>query len=99
MEKTLKNRIRIRLTSTVMGREVSYAEPAGVLVVDGVGEVTIKLHLNCEPEEKTHLCEQRTLEVAPPVDKLYEITDVELESVTVDNGVAEASINVYYNRY
>lgn len=99
MEKTSKDRIRIRLASTVMGREVSYAESAGVLVVDRVGEVTIRLYLSGETGEETQLCEQRTLEVAPPVDKMYEITEVELEGVTVDSGVAEVSINVYYNRY
>lgn len=98
IRKKTSERIRMKLASTVMDHEVSRAEPAGAQVVDGVGEVTIRLHLNDEPDAKIHLCEQKTLEIVPPPDKMYEITEVELAEILVDNGVAEVSVDVYYNK-
>lgn len=99
VRKKTSERIRMQLASTVLNREVSRVEPVETHVVDGVGEVTIRLHLTDEPDSKTHLCEQRTLKIVPPPDKMYEIKEIEFCDMLVCNGVAEVSFDVYYNNF
>lgn len=92
-------RTTITIGSSVMDREITKVEVISQQVLDGEGEITVKVHLSRKPNEIMHPCEEMIIGIDAPQDKPYEITGIEVveDQIIFTNRFAEIPIIIHYN--